>query len=203
MNASTMAEPVVPVIDSGQEAAGLDAALIRAVADGDREAFRALYDRYGRMVLAIAFRIVNDRQLAEECVQDVFVELWRHARRFDPSRARASTWLCAIARNRALDAVRSRGRRPVPQAEVEPAGSSADTVELVAAADEAVHVAEVMATLNPAQLEVVQLAYFDGLSHGEIATKLGLPLGTVKSRLRLALDRLRPLAEQLDLEIAR
>jgi RNA polymerase sigma-70 factor, ECF subfamily len=203
MNASTMAKPVAPVIDPGQEAAGLDAALIRAVADGDREAFRSLYDRYGRMVLAIAFRIVNDRQLAEECVQDVFVELWRHARRFDPSRARVSTWLYAIARNRALDAVRSRGRRPVPQAEVEPAGSSADTVELVAAADEAVHVAEVMATLNPTQLEVVQLAYFDGLSHGEIATKLGLPLGTVKSRLRLALDRLRPLAEQLDLEVAR
>lgn len=202
MNASTMAEPLVPVSDPGGEAAALDAALVRAVADGDREAFRALYDRYGRMVLAIAFRVVNDKHLAEECVQDVFVELWRHARRFDPSRARASTWLYAIARNRALDAVRSRGRRPVPQAEVEPTGSSADTVELVAAADEAVHVAEVMATLNPAQLEVVQLAYFDGLSHGEIATRLGLPLGTVKSRLRLALDRLRPLAEQLELGVA-
>jgi RNA polymerase sigma-70 factor (ECF subfamily) len=202
MNASTMAEPLVPVSDPGQEAAGLDSALVRAVADGDLEAFRALYDRYGRMVNAVAYRVVNDKQLAEECVQDVFVELWRSARRFDPTRARASTWLCAIARNRALDAVRSRGRRPVPQADVEPAGSSPDTVELVAAADQAIHVAEVMATLNPAQLEVVQLAYFDGLSHSEIATSLGLPMGTVKSRLRLALDRLRPLAEQLDLEVA-
>jgi RNA polymerase sigma-70 factor (ECF subfamily) len=203
MNASTMAEPLVPVSDPGQEAAGLDSALVRAVADGDLEAFRALYDRYGRMVNAVAYRVVNDKQLAEECVQDVFVELWRSARRFDPTRARASTWLCAIARNRALDAVRSRGRRPVPQADVEPAGSSPDTVELVAAADQAIHVAEVMATLNPAQLEVVQLAYFDGLSHSEIATSLGLPMGTVKSRLRLALDRLRPLAEQLDLEVAK
>jgi RNA polymerase sigma-70 factor (ECF subfamily) len=203
MNASTMAEALVPVSDPGEEAAGHDAALVTAVAEGDVEAFRALYDRYGRMVQAIAYRVVNDKQLAEECVQDVFVELWRSARRFDPARARPSTWLCAIARNRALDAVRSRGRRPVPQADVEPAGNAADTVELVAAADEAVHVAEVMATLNPAQLEVVQLAYFDGLSHGEIAKKLGVPLGTVKSRLRLALDRLRPLAEQLDLEAAR
>jgi RNA polymerase sigma-70 factor, ECF subfamily len=203
MNASTMAEPLVPVSELGQEAADLDSALVRAVAEGDLEAFRALYDRYGRMVNAIAYRVVNDKQLAEECVQDVFVELWRSARRFDPTRARASTWLCAIARNRALDAVRSRGRRPVPQADVEPAGSSPDTAELVAAADQAVHVAEVMATLNPAQLEVVQLAYFDGLSHSEIATSLGLPMGTVKSRLRLALDRLRPLAEQLELEVAR
>jgi RNA polymerase sigma-70 factor (ECF subfamily) len=73
----------------------------------------------------------------------------------------------------------------------------------MAAADEAVHVAEAMATLQPAQLEVLQLAYFDGLSHSEIAARLALPLGTVKSRLRLALDRLRPLAEDLELEVAR
>ncbi len=96
MNASTMAEPLVPVSDPGQEAGDLDAALVRAVADGDREAFRALYDRYGRMVNAVAFRVVNDRQLAEECVQDVFVELWQahggsipHARAPRPGSARS------------------------------------------------------------------------------------------------------------------
>ncbi len=180
-----------------------DAAQLAAVAGGSNEAFRVVYERYGRMVYAIAYRILQDNQLAEECVQDVFVEVWRHAKRYDPARARPSTWLCAIARNRALDAVRSRGRRPVPQAEIEPSGSSPDTVDLLAAADEAVHVAEAMATLQPAQLEVLQLAYFDGLSHSEIAAKLALPLGTVKSRLRLALDRLRPLAEDLELEVAR
>lgn len=185
------------------DASRRDAAQLAAVAGGSNEAFRVVYERYGRMVYAIAYRILQDSQLAEECVQDVFVEVWRHAKRYDATRARPSTWLCAIARNRALDAVRSRGRRPVPQADIELSGSSPDTVDLLAAADEAVQVAEAMATLQPAQLEVLQLAYFDGLSHSEIAAKLALPLGTVKSRLRLALDRLRPLAEDLELEVAR
>jgi RNA polymerase sigma-70 factor, ECF subfamily len=187
----------------GDAAARLDSGLLGAVGTGDAEAFRALYDRYGRMVHSVAFRILQDPQLAEECVQDVFVELWRSARRFDPTRARPSTWLYAIARNRAIDASRSRARRPVPQADVEPAGSSPDTSDLVTAADEAIRIAEAMATLQPAQLEVVQLVYFDGLSHSEVAGKLNLPLGTVKSRLRLAVDRLRKLAEDLELEVAR
>jgi RNA polymerase sigma-70 factor (ECF subfamily) len=194
---------IAPTAEADDRAARQDAAQLAAVASGSTEAFRAVYDRYGRMVYSIAFRILQDSQLAEECVQDVFVEVWRHAKRYDPTRARPSTWICAIARNRALDAVRSRGRRPVPQADVELPGTSPDSVDVLAAADEAVHVAEAMATLQPAQLEVLQLAYFDGLSHSEIAARLALPLGTVKSRLRLALDRLRPLAEALELEVAR
>ena len=189
--------------DPEDAAARLDSALLARVVTGDGEAFRALYDRHGRMVHSVAFRILQDQQLAEECVQDVFVELWRSARRFDPTRARPSTWLYAIARNRAIDALRRRARRPVPQADIERAGSSPDTVDLVGAADEAIRVAEAMATLQPAQLEVVQLVYFDGLSHSEVAAKLGLPLGTVKSRLRLAIDRLRKLVEDLELEVAR
>ena len=190
--------------DAGEDDGAVhDAAKLAAVASGSTEAFRSVYDRYGRMVYSIAFRILQDSQLAEECVQDVFVEVWRHAKRYDPVRGQPSTWLCAIARNRALDAVRSRSRRPVPQADIELSGSSPDTADILAAADEAVHVAEAMATLQPAQLEVLQLAYFDGLSHSEIAARLTLPLGTVKSRLRLALDRLRPLAEDLELEVAR
>lgn len=194
---------IAPTAEADDRAARQDAAQLAEVASGSTEAFRAVYDRYGRMVYSIAFRILQDSQLAEECVQDVFVEVWRHAKRYDATRARPSTWICAIARNRALDAVRSRGRRPVPQADVELSGTSPDSVDVLAAADEAVHVAEAMATLQPAQLEVLQLAYFDGLSHSEIAARLALPLGTVKSRLRLALDRLRPLAEALELEVAR
>jgi RNA polymerase sigma-70 factor (ECF subfamily) len=196
-------DPDLPEYDPGPGATDLDSALVEAVGAGDAEAFRALYDRYGRMVHAIAFRILQDRQLAEECVQDVFVVLWRSANRFDRKRSRPSTWLCAIARNRALDAVRSRGRRPVPQADLQLDGSSPDASDLVAAADEAVRVAEAMATLQPAQLEVLQLAYFDGLTHSEIAGRLNLPLGTVKSRLRLAIDRLRRLVDDLELEVAR
>jgi RNA polymerase sigma-70 factor, ECF subfamily len=189
--------------DSGEAAARLDSALLASVSAGDSQAFRALYERYGRMVHSVALRILQDSQLAEECVQDVFVEVWRGARRFDPARARPSTWIYAIARNRAIDASRSRARRPLPQADVEPPGFSPDTVDLVTAADQAIRVAEAMATLQPAQLEVVQLVYFDGLSHSEVAGKLDLPLGTVKSRLRLAVDRLRKLAEDLELEVAR
>jgi RNA polymerase sigma-70 factor (ECF subfamily) len=192
------------VTENGQraEADRLDAAAMTRVAAGDTDALRALYDRYGRMAYAIAYRIVGESQLAEECVQDVFVQVWKNAGRYDPARALLSTWLCAIARNRALDAVRSRQRRPLPFAEVEPDGSAPDAADIVVAADDAVRVAEAMAELPPAQLEVLQLAHFDGLSHAEIAERLQLPLGTVKGRMRLALDRMRNLARDLAPEAA-
>ena len=181
-----------PGLDNG----ALDATALSRVAAGDGEALRELYGRYGRMIHAIAYRVLRDGPAAEECVQDVFVELWRHAGRYDARRARVSTWLCTIARNRAIDAARARERRPIPTEEIEPAGQAEDAADLVAAADEAVRVADALAALPPLQLETVQLAYFDGLSYSEIAERLQIPLGTVKSRMRLALDRLRNVAEE-------
>jgi len=182
------------------DAAALDATAVSRVGAGDVDALRELYARYGRMIYAIAYRVVRDAHTAEECVQDVFVELWRHAQRYDARRGLVSTWLCTIARNRAIDAARSRERRAVPSWYVEPPGHSDDTAALVTRADEAVRVAEAMAALPAAQLEVVQLAYFEGLTQNEIAQRLGIALGTVKSRMRLALDRLRGLADEFRTE---
>lgn len=180
--------------------AAQDAAAIRAVAGGDQGALRGLYDRYGRMIHSIALRITADAHMAEECTQDVFMALWRNARSFDPSRARASTWLCAIARNRALDAAQAASRRPTPHDDVPETGFAPDTADLVAEADRAVLVADAMAKLPPSQLDVLQLAYFDGLSQSEIATRLGVPLGTVKSRMRLAMNRMRDVVVALGIE---
>jgi RNA polymerase sigma-70 factor (ECF subfamily) len=174
-----------------------DAAAVRAVAGGDQAALRGLYERYGRMVHSIAFRITADAHVAEECTQDVFMALWRNAASFDPARSRASTWLCAIARNRSLDAVRAGGRRPTPVEDVPEVGAAPDTAELVAQADAAVQVAEAMAQLPPTQFDVLQLAYFDDLSQSEIASRLGVPLGTVKSRMRLAMNRMREVVADL------
>lgn len=121
--------------------------------------------------------------------------LWRRASTFDPERAKLTTWLLAIARNKAIELLRQRQRRPEVRPVVEPAGEAPDAVEAVAAGDEAELVATAMADLPSEQYEVVRLAYFDGLSHAEISQVIGVPLGTVKGRMRLALTRLRGLVE--------
>jgi RNA polymerase sigma-70 factor (ECF subfamily) len=181
-----------------------DVELVRRVADRDADALRALYDRYGSTVHGLAYRVVGDRQLAEDCTQEVFVSVWRSASRFDPTRARLSTWLFAIARNTAVDAVRRRMSRPVELLEEDQrADESADTADLVATADQGERVAAAMAELPGPQLEALALAYFEGLSHAEIAERLDVPLGTVKGRIRLALDRLRELAPRYALDAER
>ena len=181
--------------------AALDAAAVRRVAAGDAEALRELYDRYGRVVYSFAYRIVGDAGLAEECTQDVFVTLWRRADRYDPERAKVTTWLFVVARNRAIELVRARARRATPEPDVDVPGTAPDPAELVAAADTAQRVAEAMAELPETQLDVLRLSFFDGLSHAEIAELIGIPLGTVKGRMRLALERLRALADEYDLQV--
>ena len=180
-----------------------DAAAVARVADGDADALRQLYDRYGRIVYGMTYRLTKDAQLAEEATQDTFVTVWRRAGTYDPERAKLTTWLFVIARNRAIELVRARARRPEPHEDVEPSGEEADVAEQVALADDAELVARALAELPENQLEVIRLAYFDGLSHGEIAERLGQPLGTVKSRIRLALNRLRGLLELPELELER
>jgi RNA polymerase sigma-70 factor (ECF subfamily) len=172
-----------------------DALLVRRLDEGDSDALRALYDRYGGIVFGMTFRLLGDRQTAEECTQDVFVSVWRTAGSYDPARARVSTWLLTMARNRAIDATRRRAARPVdPHEDVWVAEQAPDTADLVAHADESVRVAAALAELPDPQREAIALAYFDGLSHTEIAERLELPVGTVKGRIRLALDRLRAIA---------
>jgi RNA polymerase sigma-70 factor (ECF subfamily) len=179
----------------------VDAAAVARVAGGDATALRELYDRYGAVVHSFAYRITRDATLAEEAVQDVFVTLWRRAAEFDPTRAKLTTWLFVVARNRAIELGRQKARRPELRDDLEPAGEAPDPADLVAVADEAQRLAEAVAELPEEQLEVLRLAYFDGLSHSEIAEVIGLPLGTVKGRVRLALQRLRSLSEDYDLHI--
>jgi RNA polymerase sigma-70 factor (ECF subfamily) len=180
-----------------------DAAAVARVADGDYEALRDLYRRYGRIVYGLTYRLTKDAQLAEEATQDTFSTLWRRAGSYDPDRAKVTTWLFVIARNRAIELVRSRTRVPEPHESVEVAGEADDPADLLLLADDAERIALAMAELTESQLQVIRLAYFDGLSHSEIAERLDLPLGTVKSRIRLGLDRLRALLELPHLEVER
>ena len=178
-----------------------DAELVGRIARDDTDALRALYDRYGAILFGLAYRTLADRQLAEDCVQEVFVTVWRNAGRYDPARALVTTWLFAVTRNKAVDAVRWQARRSAdPLPEHWSADESPDAAELVAAAEHGESVAAALAELPRPQLEALSLAYFEGLSHAEIAERLSVPVGTVKGRIRLALERLRTLAPKYALE---
>lgn len=178
-----------------------DLELVRRIGEGETDALRTLYERYGSILFGYSLRLLGDRQAAEECTQDVLVSVWRGARAYDPGRAAVSSWMIAIARNRAIDVMRRRAARPAdPYSEVRQGSEAPDTAERVVAEDTAARVAEALAELPEGQREVVLLAYFQGLSHSEIAEQLRLPLGTVKGRMRLALDRLRTLAPKYALD---
>jgi RNA polymerase sigma-70 factor (ECF subfamily) len=171
-----------------------DGALVRRMAGGDESALAALYDRWSPLLHSVARRILNDPDDAEEVLEEAFWQAWRQAGRYEDGRGGVGTWLSMIVRSRALDRVRARARVreeardviPEPSAaEVEPAPDAAEDAErrrLVAAA---------VAQLPPEQRETVELAYFRGMSQSEIAAELGQPLGTVKTRARLALQKLR------------
>ena len=206
---------------SGDRSAAEDAALVREVAGGSQAALGDLYDRYVDAVFAAASRLTSDRQLAEEVVQETFLALWNRAELFDPSLGSLAAWLHTIARNRTVDRLRAAGRRPnlIPLSsaagEDEAAGPALDrlvaagtviggaavgrgpegefaTVELGGILRDA------LAELPEAERTAIVLAYREDLTQTEIAERLGWPLGTVKTRTRRALLRLREtLAEEL------
>src|SRR5215210_4856798 len=118
-----------------------DAAAVARVADGDADALRQLYERYGRIVYGLTYRLTRDAQLAEEATQDTFVTLWKRAHTYDPQRAKVTTWLFVIARNRAIELVRSRARVPEPRESVEPTGEEANPADLMQIADDAERIA--------------------------------------------------------------
>ncbi len=169
--------------------------LILAVArDRDRVAFGALFGHFAPRLKAYLMRLGADSATAEELVQEVMVMVWRRAETFDPGQANASTWIYTIARNKRIDSLR-RQRRP----EIDPDDPALVPDEPVAA-DRTVELAQqgarlraALAQLPPEQADLLRLAYFEDLPHSAIAAKRNLPLGTVKSRLRLAMDRLRRL----------
>lgn len=203
---------------SGRDPLG-DAALVREVVAGSHDALAALYDRHGDAVFAAAIRLTSDRGLAEEVVQETFLALWDRAETFDPTRGSLAAWLHTIARNRTVDRLRAAGRRPnlVPlsaAASSGPAGfgePDADALERVlaggamvagavpaASPEAAAELLELRVALQAAlaampedERAVIVLAYGEDLSQSEIAERLGWPLGTVKTRTRRALARLR------------
>ena len=169
-------------------------ALIGRVADGDRTAFAALYDATSRMVFGLILRVVVDRSSAEEVLSDVYIQVWRQAKSYDTARGAPLAWLMTIARSRSIDRLRA-GK---PEQQKESLDSIAElTSNSVSPEDASVHsersrlVRSALSSLAPEQREVIELAYFSGLSHSEIALKLGQPLGTVKTRTRLGMMKLR------------
>lgn len=167
--------------------ADVDAALVAAMAAGDRSALSQLYARHAGLLLGLAMRIVRDRREAEDLLHDVFLEAWRSAKAFDPKRGRVRTWLAIRMRSRALDLQKSaRVSRNAGDAGLEQLVD-----EGVAASPDHARVRAALAALGPEQRRVLELAYFEGLSCTEIAARVEIPVGTVKSRLAAGLDRLR------------
>jgi RNA polymerase sigma-70 factor (ECF subfamily) len=193
-----------------------DVTLVRAVATGSEDALATLYDRHVDGIHAVALRLTNDRQLAEEVVQETFLALWNRAELFDPGLASLATWLRTIARNRTVDRLRAAGRRPMLAAlpglgddgddgsfdRVSPesvviGGAAADPGPEAAAeaADLRASVARALVTMPEVERLVIVLAYREGLTQTEIAERLDWPLGTVKTRTRRALAHLRDALE--------
>jgi RNA polymerase sigma-70 factor (ECF subfamily) len=162
-------------------------ALLTRITAGDGPALGEFYDLFAGLVNALALRILRDAADAEDVVQEVFVQVWRQAGRFDALRGSPEAWLCTIARTRALDRLRRRAaRREEPEAE------DAGHVD-APRSEETLAVRKALGTLPPEQRRALELAYFEGLSQTEIATRLGAPLGTVKTRMRTGMLRLREL----------
>lgn len=174
-----------------------DAALVRQVADRQAEALGELYDRFAPLLLGLVVRILGSRAEAEEVLQDVFLHVWNQAGRYDPSRSSVSTWLVLIARSRAIDRLRSRkvAERTLDAVERQegPGGghASPEAAENVLIRERRERVRGELAALPPEQRQVLELAFFQGLSQSEIAGRTGIPLGTVKTRSLLAMKKLR------------
>ena len=176
-----------------------DEELLLAVRAGDVAAFEQLYDRYQVLAMALAHRLLGARPDAEETVMDAFLAVWRRADTFQPGRGCVRAWLCALVRNRAIDRLRARGPAAVEgglEAVAELADARRpDPAEAACRASEQEQVRAALAALPPEQRRIVELAYFAGYTQREIADAVGIPLGTVKSRLRLALEHLKRLLD--------
>lgn len=175
-----------------------DEALLRLIIHQQTEALSVLYDRYSRLVYSLAYQMMGDAATAEEITQDVFFRIWEKAQTYRADQARVSTWITSITRYRAIDLLRRRGTRPdhtslawddlplnaTPVTEVSPE----DMTELSLLQK---RVRDAIATLPAEQKNVLALAYFKGLTHSEIAARLGDPLGTVKTRIRAGMQKLK------------
>lgn len=198
------------VVEPGQGEA--DGALVARMADGDEHALASLYDRHGRVLFALAYQILGDRDDAEEVVLEAFTQAWRNSGTYAPDRGSVAAWLVVLSRSRALDRRRARSRHAqaleraavsVTGDEVPAMGRPAEDASKIGERKE--QRAQVLAALQelPApQRDCLQLAYYEGLSQTEIAARLTEPLGTVKTRMRLGLMKLRELLTPLSTEFS-
>ncbi|MFL5474998.1 MAG: sigma-70 family RNA polymerase sigma factor [Gemmatimonadales bacterium] len=177
-----------------------DRDLLLRAADGDQQAIAALYDRYGGALYAVAYRVARQRADAEDAVVEAFTQAWRDAARFEASRGSVAGWLTMIARSRALDIVRARNRRErittsassrEADGTLAMGSSPADPADSFDSTERKRRVQAALETLSPPQRQAIELAFFEGLSQSEIAQRLEEPLGTIKTRVRLGMQKLR------------
>lgn len=180
-----------------------DEELMPLVGRRDPEAFEVLYDRHGGAAYSLAYRIVGDRAAAEEVTQEAFISVWRSGARFDAARGSVRSWLLSVVRNRAIDFLRSRAAKAPKldfddDAALEARPAEERTEDEALQHETAAEIRGALGKLPGEQSKVIELAYFGGFSHSEIARILGLPMGTVKGRMRLGLEKIRgELAEGL------
>lgn len=159
-----------------------------------------LYDRHNRVAFGLAYRMLGDPSAAEDVVQEAFLSLWRQAESFQPDRAAARTWLLSIVHHRAIDRLRRASTREVPDVTADSTpdriDESIDIEHQVGVSLDAEQVRRALGSLPLDQRRAIELAYFGGLSHSEIARKLGVPIGTVKGRLRIGLQKMKTLLDQ-------
>ena len=170
-----------------------DVGLLERLRWNDRDALATLYDTYGRLAFGLAYRIVGEPREAEDVVQESFLALWRQANRLDATRGSVRSFLLTIVHRRAVDVLRRRSGRPERALEgLEPlAATTQDPLELASMAEERALVQRALGELPADQRQAIELTYFGGLTIAEMAEQEGIPLGTAKSRLRLALERMR------------
>src|ERR1700686_3797421 len=176
------------------KALGGDADLLIRLQRRDPQALAELYDRYGRLVYSLILRVVHDAGIAEDLVQETFLRVWNRVGGFDAQKGSMGPWLLAVARNRAIDYLRSAGGRERNSVEFEENAHPAqygDMEKDILSSDKARRVKSAIEKLSPNQRQVIELAYFEGLSQTEMAQRMGQPLGTVKTWVRTALKNLR------------
>src|SRR5919112_1746007 len=181
-----------------------DEDLISLAASGDPKALAALYDRHGRVAYSLAYRIMGERQAAEDLVQEAFLKVWRAAGSYRVARASVRTWVLSIVRNRGIDHLRSTASRRRTQDRIEAQTPTSQPSEAFGEAwrnSKGEQVREALRGLPAEQLKVLELAYFSGYTHTEIAELLDLPLGTVKGRMRLGLKKMREYFDSLGMAV--
>src|ERR671912_312147 len=183
-----------------------DEDLISLVEASDSEAFAALYDRHSRAAFSLAYRMMGDRQAAEDLAQDAFLKVWRGAGSYRAERGSVRTWILSIVHNRGIDQLRSHASRRRTQDKIEASAPRSQPSEAFAETwrnSQRDQVREALNTLPPEQLKILELAYFSGYTHVEISELLRLPLGTVKGRMRLGLKKIRDYFESRDAAVPR